>query len=103
MIIVAEGAGSAIEIGKGIHEELGLDPRVTILGHIQRGGTPSCFDTVLASRLGAASVEVLLEGQLGKMVGRVRGEIVASPLEEAWASKRPLDADMLRLLDSLTI
>ena len=102
IIVLAEGVMPAHELAAQLKCS-DYDPREAVIGHIQRGGTPSCFDTVLASRLGAASVEVLLEGQLGKMVGRVRGEIVASPLEEAWASKRPLDADMLRLLDSLTI
>lgn len=51
MIIVAEGVGSAVEIGKQIHEALGLDPRVTILGHIQRGGTPSARDRVMATNM----------------------------------------------------
>jgi len=102
IIVLAEGVMPAHELAEKLKES-DYDPREAVIGHIQRGGAPSCFDTVLASRLGAASVEVLLEGQLGKMVGRVRGEIVASPLEESWAHKRPLDADMLRLLDTLTI
>jgi 6-phosphofructokinase 1 len=102
IIVLAEGVMAAHELAEKLKES-DYDPREAVIGHIQRGGAPSCFDTVLASRLGAASVEVLLEGQLGKMVGRVRGEIVASPLEESWSHKRPLDAGMLRLLDTLTI
>ena len=81
----------------------GYDPRIVVLGHLQRGGAPSCFDTVLASRLGSAAVEVLLEGHTDKMVGRVDGKIVASPLEVSWTERRPLDPDMLRLLDTLSI
>ncbi|GAA3320607.1 hypothetical protein GCM10020331_032290 [Ectobacillus funiculus] len=63
IIVVAEGVGSAIEIGKNIEEATSLDTRVTVLGHVQRGGSPSAFDRVLASRLGARAVELLLEGK----------------------------------------
>ena len=78
MIIVAEGAGSAIEIGKGIHEELGLDPRVTILGHIQRGGTPSARDRVMASRMGYHAVKTLADGNVIKTTEMLALNIVNS-------------------------
>ena len=52
MVVVAEGAGSAIDIGRRIHEEVGIDPRVTVLGHIQRGGSPTARDRETASRMG---------------------------------------------------
>src|SRR5699024_2633087 len=59
IIVVAEGVGSGVDIGKKIKEEANLETRVTVLGHIQRGGSPTAFDRVLASRLGAKSVELL--------------------------------------------
>ena len=74
-----------------------------MLGHVQRGGAPSCFDAVLASRLGYAAVKCLLEGKSGVMVGRVKGEIVATPLEESWKVRKPLDQDMLSVMQTLSI
>lgn len=103
IVVLAEGVMPAHELAEKLKGRCDYDPRIVVLGHLQRGGAPSCFDTVLASRLGAASVETLLEGKRGMMVGRVKGEIVASPLETAWLTRRPLDADMLRLVDTLSI
>lgn len=103
IVVLAEGVMPAHELAERLKGRCDYDPRIVVLGHLQRGGAPSCFDTVLASRLGAASVETLLEGKRGMMVGRVKGEIVASPLETAWLTRRPLDADMLRLVDALSI
>ena len=91
MIIVAEGAGSAIEIGKGIHEELGLDPRVTILGHIQRGGTPSARDRVMASRMGYQAVKVLAEGKTNRVVGYQHGRFQDFDIDEALAMVKGID------------
>ncbi|PYZ98995.1 6-phosphofructokinase [Alteribacter lacisalsi] len=69
IIITAEGAGSGDEIGKYIKEKTDFDTRVTILGHVQRGGSPSSFDRILGSRLGARAVELLMEGESGKALG----------------------------------
>ncbi len=63
MIVVAEGAASGIAVGEQIRKELGLDPRVTILGHIQRGGSPTAHDRVMATRMGVEAVRVLAEGR----------------------------------------
>ena len=63
MVVVAEGAGSAVEIGNRIREEIGLDPRVTVLGHIQRGGSPTARDRETASRMGYEAVMVLTAGR----------------------------------------
>lgn len=102
LIVLAEGVMPAAELAKKLKSK-DYDPRIVVLGHVQRGGAPSCFDTVLASRLGAAAVDILLEGQRGMMVGRVHGNIVASPLRAAWEKKRALDSDMLKLVDTLSI
>ena len=81
----------------------GYDARITVLGHIQRGGSPSSFDAVLASRLGGGAVEALLRGESGVMVGRICGKIVTTPLQDAWERKKALDADMMSLVDILGI
>lgn len=103
IIVLAEGVMPAHELADKLQGRCDYDPRIVVLGHIQRGGAPSSFDAVLASRLGYASVECLLKGQSGVMVGRVNGEIVASPLEKAWEERRPLDQDMLRIMETLSI
>ena len=101
--MLAEGVTPAHELADKLKGRCDYDPRIVVLGHIQRGGAPSSFDAVLASRLGYAAVECLLAGQSGVMVGRVKGEILASPLQRAWEERRPLDQDMLRIMDTLSI
>ena len=103
IIVLAEGVMPAHELADKLKGRCDYDPRIVVLGHIQRGGAPSSFDAVLASRLGYAAVECLLAGQSGMMVGRVKGEILASPLQRAWEERRPLDQDMLRTMDTLSI
>lgn len=103
IIVLAEGVMPAHELADKLKGRCDYDPRIVVLGHIQRGGAPSSFDAVLASRLGYAAVECLLAGHSGVMVGRVKGEILASPLQRAWEERRPLDQDMLRIMDTLSI
>ena len=103
IIVLAEGVMHAQDLADKLKGHCDYDPRIVVLGHLQRGGAPSCFDTVLASRLGSAAVETLLEDKKGMMVGRVKSEIVASPLEAAWKTKHALDSDMLRLVEILSI
>ena len=69
IIIVAEGVGSGVEIGKQIKEMTNFETRVSVLGHIQRGGSPTAFDRVLASRLGAQAVELLLKVKADEQLG----------------------------------
>ena len=83
MIVVAEGAASAMDVGKEIKEHLGLDPRVTILGHIQRGGTPTCKDRVYASIMGAKAAELLWEGKSNRIVAYRGGRFVDYDIQEA--------------------
>lgn len=104
LIVLSEGVMPASELAAKLHEiSDDYDPRIVVLGHVQRGGAPSCFDTILASRLGGAAIELLLEGKAGMMVGRVGGRIVSSPLESAWKDRIPIERDMLRLVDELSI
>jgi len=70
---------------------------VTTLGHVQRGGTPSAFDRLLATRLGAAATEYLGRGEHGILAGQVKGEIAATPLAEVVAGEKPLDRHLLEL------
>ncbi|MFS8640011.1 MAG: 6-phosphofructokinase [Symbiobacteriaceae bacterium] len=101
IIIVAEGAASGLEIGQEIEKRTGLETRVTVLGHIQRGGTPSGRDRLVASILGAAAVEVLLAGRSGVMVG-IRGEEwIATPIEQVLATPRPLPEAWIGLAEVL--
>jgi 6-phosphofructokinase 1 len=74
-----------------------------VLGHVQRGGSPSAFDRVLASRLGARAVELLLEGQGGRCVGIQNNKLVDHDIIEALAQKHTIDEDMYRLSQELSI
>lgn len=104
IIVLAEGVMSATELAGRIRDIWSdYDPKIVVLGHIQRGGTPTCFDSVLASRLGAAAVDMLVEGQRGVMVGTISGKLTSSELEMAWGTRRPLDPEMLKLVDTLSI
>ena len=102
MIVVAEGAGKTIEIGEQIHEELGLDPRVTILGHIQRGGTPTARDRVMATRMGYAAVEVLLAGKTNRVICSQHGSMVDVGIEEGLSMKKGLDQQQCDALAAMT-
>jgi 6-phosphofructokinase 1 len=103
IIIVAEGAGQAQTIADTIKDAIGFETRVTVLGHYQRGGAPSVFDRLLASRFGKRAVELMAEGKSGVMVGLACHDIIATPIEQVVKTgKRPQD-DMLRLAEMLGI
>lgn len=103
MIVVAEGAASGLEIGRKIKEITGADTKVTILGHIQRGGIPTAFDRMLAARLGAKAVDLLIAGEAGKAVGIRKEEIVGYDLQEIFENKKQLDLGVLELANILSI
>lgn len=101
LIVVAEGApydaaGLAAYFQEH-HDRLGFDLRVTMLGHVQRGGAPGVYDRMLATRLGAAATEHLARGEHGILVGMIRSEIVATPLAEVVTCRKPLDLRLLEL------
>ena len=102
MIVVAEGAGSAMEISDRIRETLCLDPRVTILGHIQRGGTPSARDRVMATRMGYTAVEVLAEGRTNRVVCARNGGMIDVDIDEGLAMKKGLNPQQLAALEAMT-
>ncbi|MYL50346.1 6-phosphofructokinase [Halobacillus litoralis] len=103
IIIVAEGVGSAVDLGRKIDEAAGLESRVTVLGHTQRGGSPSAADRVLASRLGAYAVDLLLNGHAGRMVGIQENKLVDHDIVEILNTKHKIDFDMYRLSKELSI
>ena len=102
MIVVAEGAGSAMEISDRIRKELGIDPRVTVLGHIQRGGSPSARDRETASRMGYSAVKVLAEGTGNRIIGILDGKLTDIDMEEALAMTKPFTMDRYQILEALT-
>jgi 6-phosphofructokinase 1 len=103
IIVVAEGdeAGGVFRIAQQVWERLGIEYRVCVLGHVQRGGSPTAQDRVLGSKLGVAAVEALISGKGGCMVGEVKGEITFTPLEDTWQKVKPLDNYLLRLVPLL--
>ena len=103
MIVVAEGAGSAVEFGKRIHEAIGIEPRVTVLGHIQRGGAPSARDRETATRMGYYAVTALAEGRANCIIATQEGGIVEIPIEEALQMKKTLQMDRYRIMEIMQI
>jgi 6-phosphofructokinase 1 len=99
IIVVAEGdeLGNATEIARRLRESEGMECHATVLGHVQRGGTPTAADRVLATKLGWASVEALSEGVGSCMVGEVAGKIVRTPFRETWERKKDLDPVLVKL------
>jgi 6-phosphofructokinase 1 len=106
IVVVAEGGehGGATQIAQALREDpafANIDLRVCILGHTQRGGSPTARDRVLASRLGAAAVEALLEGHVNVMVGIINGEIKLTPLKHVYSRKKTIDYELLKLTQLL--
>ena len=92
VVIVGEGdeLGGALGISKRLEETYGLSSKVSILGHVQRGGSPTVRDRVLASRLGAAAVDALLEGATDVMIGEMSGQVTYVPLQRTWEERKPV-------------
>lgn len=103
IIVLAEGVGSAYEVAKKVEEKTNTAVRVTVLGHIQRGGTPSTFDRILASKMGFKAVELLLANETGRAVGIKRNEIISMELEEALNAKKEFDKAMYETAKILSI
>jgi 6-phosphofructokinase 1 len=97
LVILAEGVGGAEKLAKKVEEVTGIEARATVLGHIQRGGSPSAFDRILASRLGAKAVELLLEGKSSRVVGIRGNKIVDDDIEEALAMERKFDDELYNI------
>jgi 6-phosphofructokinase 1 len=84
-------------VGRELEKETGFETRVTVLGHIQRGGTPSAFDRVLATRFGVKSVELVLKGDFGKMAALKGNEIVSVPIKDAVGTLKTVDMELYEI------
>jgi 6-phosphofructokinase 1 len=106
IVIVSEGddAGGAFEVARKVKEKFDFyDTRVVVLGHLQRGGSPSARDRVLASQLGFSAVEKLLAGEINKMVGIIDNQLVLTPFEKAIKHTKNLNTNLLKLVDVLSV
>ncbi|WDV45214.1 6-phosphofructokinase [Clostridiaceae bacterium M8S5] len=101
--IVAENPQNAFEVGKEIQDKTGIDTRVTVLGHLQRGGSPTADDRILASRMGAKAVELLANNETGKVIGIKGNELFAIEIEEALQKEKKFDSEMYELAKILSI
>lgn len=103
IVVIGEGddAGSATEIATTINKRFGIEAKVTVLGHVQRGGSPTVRDRVLASRLGVAAVEALLDGRSDCMIGEVNNEVAFTSLRETWEKRKSIPPYMTVLADLL--
>jgi 6-phosphofructokinase 1 len=106
IVVVAEGdkiGKNVFELKDYVEENLpDYDVRVSVLGHMQRGGSPSCFDRVLASRMGVKAVESLIEGKTSYMVGIVNNKIELYPIDKAVKGHSSIDEELLRVSDIMT-
>jgi len=97
IIVMAEGAGDCAEIARDLEERTGFEVRLTRLGHMQRGGSPTAYSRLLACRMGAASIEFLLDGKVRHMTGLQGGRIVPVDLEYACTVEKPIDEYLYEL------
>ncbi|NBI28394.1 6-phosphofructokinase [Chengkuizengella marina] len=97
IIVLAEGVGKGEDFCKIISEHCGMEPRVTVLGHIQRGGTPTHNDRILASRLGDFAVSQLMAGDSGKACGIIKNELVATDIDTVVSTKKEFNHDLFEL------
>jgi 6-phosphofructokinase 1 len=97
LVVIAEGVGGAVEIAKYIEEKTDISTRATILGHIQRGGSPTVYDRVMASRMGAHAIKLIKHGSYNRIIAVQKGQITDFDIEEALAMKKTIDEDMIEL------
>lgn len=103
IIIVAEGVGGVVDMAKKIQAATGIESRPTILGHVQRGGSPTVRDRVLASRMGYAAVDLLTQGKSNRVVAVQSNAIVDFDIEEALGMKKPFDFDRFKIAHEISI
>lgn len=103
IIVVAEGIMSATELSEKLQKAFGVETRVSILGHMQRGGSPSARDRVIASQYGAKAVELLQRGNAGYAVGMKNHTIVSYPFAEVFTGETSFDSELLKLSKQLSI
>lgn len=102
LITLAEGVGDPYSIAKELEEKTGIETKVTVLGHVQRGGSPSAVDRLLGSTMGARAVDLLLEEKTDLAIGFVDGSLIEVPIDEAVTSKRDFDENLYTLANNLS-
>ena len=102
LVLLAEGVGGAEELAKFVEAQTGIETRATVLGHIQRGGSPSAFDRVLASKMGSKAVELLLEGKTSRVVGIKENVIFDQDIDEALALPRTFDEKLYNIAEEIS-
>ena len=102
LVILAEGIGGAFELAEYVENITGIETRATVLGHIQRGGSPSASDRVLASRMGAKAVEVLLEGKTSRVIGIRDNKIIDQDIDEALDMEIKFDTELYEIAKVLS-
>lgn len=103
IVVVAEGAGTAHDIAQRVQECTGVQARATVPGHIQRGGPPSAFDRLIATKFGAVAVESLIAGKSGRVMGIRDNKIIDEDINEAVQLKKEVDKNLYELANSLSI
>lgn len=103
IIVLAEGVGDAYDVAEEIKENTNIDTRVTILGHIQRGGTPTSFDRIMASEMGREAVELLLKGKTARALGMSCNDIINLDIEEALKVNKVFNKKMYETANILSI
>lgn len=103
IIVVAEGAGDILDIEKELAQKIDTDIRVTILGHVQRGGAPTANDRILATKLGVKAVELLVAGEAGLMVGMESGKVTTHKLSYAWENYSKSSEEDYRIATMLSL
>ena len=103
IIVVAEGVGHVMELAARIEESTGFETRATILGHVQRGGSPTVRDRVIASRMGYHAVELLLDGKSNRVVSIKDDHLVDYDIEEALQMRKPFDFELYRIAHEISI
>lgn len=102
MVVVAEGAGNTPEISKKLHETIGIDPRVTVLGHIQRGGAPTVQDREMASCMGYSAVQAMIAHRGNCVIAMQKGNMEVLDMEEALKTVKTFDMSRYKILEALT-
>ena len=100
--MVAEGVNNSEGITKGIQELTGIETRLTVLGHVQRGGMPTLRDRVAASQMGYRAVELIDSGATNRVVGMKDNMIIDVDIQEALAMKKPFDTELYRVCNEIT-
>jgi 6-phosphofructokinase 1 len=102
LVLLAEGVGGAQELAEYVEGITGIETRATVLGHIQRGGSPSATDRVLASKMGSKAVEVLLEGKTSRVIGIRGNEIIDEDIDEALSLERTFDDKLFKMANEIS-